>query len=55
LTGLKPGDWIVLNPPDSIENGQEVHVKEVKNPLATPSAPTGGGQTAPGTAKPPAS
>jgi RND family efflux transporter MFP subunit len=33
LTGLKPDDWIVLNPPDSIEDGQKVHVKEVNNPL----------------------
>lgn len=52
LTGLKPDDWIVLNPPDSIENGEEVHVQEVKNPLTapppaappkppTPSSPTG--------------
>jgi RND family efflux transporter MFP subunit len=39
LTGLKPDDWIVLNPPDSIENGEQVNVQEVKNPLATP-APT---------------
>ncbi len=38
LTGLKPDDWIVLNPPDSIENGEEVHVNEVKNPLALQSA-----------------
>jgi RND family efflux transporter MFP subunit len=37
LTGLKPDDWIVLNPPDSIENGEEVHVRQVKNPL-TPAA-----------------
>ena len=37
LTGLKPDDWIVLNPPDSIENGQDVHVKQVSNPLATPA------------------
>ncbi len=34
LNGLKAEDWIVLNPPDSIENGEEVHVQEVKNPLA---------------------
>jgi len=37
LTGLKSDDWIVLNPPDSIENGEEVHVKQVANPL-TPAA-----------------
>ena len=34
LTGLKPDDWIVLNPPDSIDNGMQVNVKEVANPLA---------------------
>ena len=33
LNGLKPNDWIVLNPPDSIENGQQVHVKQVNSPL----------------------
>ncbi len=37
LTGLKADDWIVLNPPDSIENGEDVHVNEVKNPLAPAS------------------
>ncbi|MGC2767478.1 MAG: efflux RND transporter periplasmic adaptor subunit [Candidatus Acidiferrum sp.] len=49
LTGLRHDDWIVLNPPDSIENGQQVHVQEVKNPLAPPPAP---GQ--PATSAPPA-
>jgi RND family efflux transporter MFP subunit len=49
LTGLRHDDWIVLNPPDSIENGQHVHVQEVKNPLAPPPAP---GQ--PATSAPPA-
>jgi RND family efflux transporter MFP subunit len=44
LNGLKHDDWIVLNPPDSIESGQEVHVQEVKNPLAPAPAP---GQPAP--------
>jgi RND family efflux transporter MFP subunit len=34
LNGLKAGDWIVLNPPDSLNDGQEVHVKEVANPIA---------------------
>ncbi len=33
LNGLKPDDWIVLNPPDSIEADEEVHVKELKNPI----------------------
>src|SRR5258708_13592592 len=41
LNGLKAGDWIVLNPPDSLNDGQEVHVKEVANPM-TPAAAPGG-------------
>ncbi len=41
LNGLKAGDWIVLNPPDSLNDGQEVHVKEVVNPM-TPAAAPGG-------------
>ena len=39
LNGLKAGDWIVLNPPDSLNDGQEVHVKEVANPIAPAAAP----------------
>lgn len=42
LTGLKADDLIVLNPPDGIEAGQEVHAREVANPLAPPSAPEKG-------------
>jgi RND family efflux transporter MFP subunit len=34
LNGLKADDWIVLNPPDSLNDGEEVHVKEVANPMA---------------------
>lgn len=49
LSGLKPDQWIVLNPPDALEDGQQVHVKQVANPTA-PAAPTvpsnGGGNTA---------
>jgi hypothetical protein len=30
LQGLSKDDWIVLNPPDSIEEGQEVHVEVIK-------------------------
>lgn len=29
LQGLKASDWIVLNPPDSLEEGIQVHVKEI--------------------------
>jgi RND family efflux transporter MFP subunit len=38
VNGLKPDDWIVLNPPDSLEDGQQVHVKEVSNPITQPPA-----------------
>jgi RND family efflux transporter MFP subunit len=55
LDGLNLADWIVLNPADSIENGQEVHTKEVPNPLATPTVPSAGGQTPPGTTRTPGS
>jgi RND family efflux transporter MFP subunit len=41
LNGLKAGDWIVLNPPDSLNDGQEVHVKEVPNPMAPAAAAPG--------------
>jgi RND family efflux transporter MFP subunit len=54
LSGLNLNDWIVLNPPDSIEEGEEVHVKEVANPLTPPTVPPGGqGHTAPGTSSAP--
>jgi hypothetical protein len=29
LQGLDANDWIVLNPADSLDDGQEVHVKEI--------------------------
>ena len=47
LNGLKPDDWIVLNPPDSLEDGEEVHVKEVNNPLAPATTPAPATQPAP--------
>jgi len=34
LNGLKADDWIVLNPPDSLNDGEQVHTKEVANPMA---------------------
>ncbi|HUI51973.1 MAG TPA: efflux RND transporter periplasmic adaptor subunit [Terriglobales bacterium] len=34
LNGLNADDWIVLNPPDSLNDGEEVHTKEVANPMA---------------------
>ena len=33
LGGLTANDWIVLNPPDSLADGQTVHVKQVNNPM----------------------
>lgn len=39
LNGLQPNDWIVLNPPDSIEDGEKVSVKE----MAQLPGPTGSG------------
>jgi RND family efflux transporter MFP subunit len=47
LSGLKADDWIVLNPPDSLEDRQAVHVKEVSNPVNQPPA-----APAPAAAKP---
>src|SRR5208283_268519 len=47
LNGLKPGDWIVLNPPDALEDGQQVHVKEVNNPLAPAATAPPSAQSAP--------
>jgi len=40
LQGLDAGDWIVLNPADSLDDGQEVHVKEMaaNHPPAQPAA-----------------
>ena len=42
LQGVGPNDWIVLNPADSLEDNQQVNVKEanIKVPLA-PTAPPG--------------
>lgn len=40
LQGLDPNDWIVLNPADSLEEGQEVRVKEIamNRPPGSPAA-----------------
>ena len=50
LQGLDPGDWIVLNPADSLEENQEVHVQQVAQeapassggPAAKPQSTTAG-------------
>lgn len=56
LSGLKIDDWIVLNPPDSLEDRQEVHVKQVANPTNQPPAgaapPPAKPANAPGEKKP---
>ena len=49
LQGLRGADWIVLNPADSLEEGQHVNVKEPA-PKATGAAPTAG--AAPNGSKP---
>jgi RND family efflux transporter MFP subunit len=38
LQGLEPTDWIVLNPADSLEEGVEVHVKQIPQ-VAAPGTP----------------
>jgi len=40
LQGLRPEDWIVLNPPDSLDEGMQVNVKEP--PKTAPGAPGNG-------------
>ncbi len=46
VSGLKPDQWIVLNPPDSLEDGQQVHVKQVANPTAPAPAKAPSGDAA---------
>jgi RND family efflux transporter MFP subunit len=42
LQGLDVNDWIVLNPADSLDEGQEVHVKEIPTqPVPQPAAAPG--------------
>lgn len=43
LHGLSPDDWIVLNPADSLDEGQSVHVKQVPQPAL--GGPSDGSQT----------
>jgi RND family efflux transporter MFP subunit len=51
LQGLNASDWIVLNPADSLDDGQHVNVKEVAAQTAAPPA----GAASPATATPPPS
>jgi len=50
LQGLDANDWIVLNPADSLEEGQEVRVKETAM-TAAPGQPASAPGAAPGTRK----
>src|SRR6266849_5042273 len=50
LQGLDASDWIVLNPADSLDEGQEVHVKEMAMNHA-PSQPAAQPNPAPGAKK----
>jgi RND family efflux transporter MFP subunit len=53
LQGLKPDDWIVLNPPDSLDEGIQVNVKEQKQPApVSTGGSTGNGTPPPGNAQP---
>jgi RND family efflux transporter MFP subunit len=47
IGGLDASDWIVLNPPDSLEDGQTVHVKQVNNPNSPAAVPAATPSTAP--------
>jgi len=50
LQGLDPSDWIVLNPADSLDEGQEVHVKEIA-PIHPPGPAAAQPNTAPAAKK----
>jgi len=39
LQGLHSNDWIVINPADSLDDGQQVNVKEIPVKSAAPAAP----------------
>jgi len=40
INGLSPDQWIVLNPPDSLDDGQQVNVKQVANPIPPDASTT---------------
>jgi len=46
LDGLTAEDWIVLNPPDGIADGEQVHVTEMPAPAPGTGAPAGPGRGA---------
>src|SRR3984893_1709503 len=43
LQGLKPTDWIVINPADSLDEGVQVNVKQIAQPPSPAPASTGTG------------
>jgi RND family efflux transporter MFP subunit len=43
LQGLKPTDWIVINPADSLDEGVQVNVKQIAQPSAPAPASSGAG------------
>jgi RND family efflux transporter MFP subunit len=47
LQGLQPSDWIVINPPDSLDDGVQVNVKEIPQ-----NRPPGAGSPNPGSPAP---
>ena len=51
LQGLNAGDWIVINPADSLDEGQQVNVKELPQ-TAAPAKPVGPLPSPNGAAKP---
>ena len=51
LQGLRPDDWIVVNPPDSIDEGTQVNVKSAP-PTTAPAAPPSGSPQPPGNVPP---
>ena len=51
LQGLKPEDWIVLNPPDALDEGMQVNVKQAP-PAAAPAARPNGPPPSPGNVPP---
>jgi RND family efflux transporter MFP subunit len=50
LQGLRPDDWIVLNPPDSLDEGMTVNVKQ---PPQSPAQGVPGNGSAPSSTNPP--
>jgi len=46
VQGLAPNDWIVLNPADSLDEGQQINVKEANLKPAAPPSPAAAGAPA---------